>query len=641
MLLKLQEAGIDRQTLLLLEVMFRNVVRRVTVGGAVSEEIKVTIGVPQGSVLSPWLYSSYINGLHDALRDAGVGVWVFGRLVPLLLFADDIVVLADSPEALTLCFSVLHSFSRKWRFKFNHKKCNVVAFGSRYAKLVARGTCWKLGEGIVATADSYKYLGVDVCSGSFRGRWKVMLDRFIAKALNETNLLIHQAGGRHGLRPRTITCLWKSKVRPILEYACELWEGELPERCIKDLEAVQSHFGRMVLGLKVWPAAVAVRADLGLATLPNLRRGRKLRYWGKLCRLGGDRLLAHIVRHRHRQVCAGRGRFSCLRAFRDLLCEVNLSGAWQDLAVHDDWLSVVHEAVRAKELQDERSAVSAATSLQLFRQLDQSYEMGTHGFLLDRGNWQGTRLMACLRYGTLWTMSRVASAARAPEAMALCRLCAGSAREDARHFLLECAALTSARNDLCRACDSILPQAGFAGRTLARVMREAVSSDPGVALLLIAGMNLCPPRPPGTESGWHVEECAKAAWLLDKIAKNYLVRCWRMREAILGRVRVVHRQIVWDPQVLSVDALKPFTPRSSFGPEWRACWLEWAPRVRTKARNSARARSNFFVVWQGSPVVAKVFYRWCDARNAARGPESCVRGFDTMAEAYSACLGQP
>ena len=104
---------------------------------------------------------------------------------------------------------------------------------------------------------------------------------------------------------------------------------------------------------------------------------------------------------------------------------------------------------------------------------------------------------------------------------------------------------------------------------------------------------------------------------------------------------MVHRQIVWDPQVLSVDALKPFTPRSSFGPEWRACWLEWAPRVRMKARNSARARSNFFVVWQGSSVVAKVFYRWCDARNAARGPESRVRGFDTMAEAYSACLGQP
>jgi len=206
---------------------------------------------------------------------------------------------------------------------------------------------------------------------------------------------------------------------------------------------------------------------------------------------------------------------------------------------------------------------------------------------------------------------------------------------------MECAALTSVRSDLLRVCDSVLPQAGFAGRTLARVMREAVASDPDVALLLIAGINLCPPRPPGTELGWHVEECAKAAWLMDKISKNFLVRCWRVREAILGRVRVVKRQVVWVPQVIGGSAPKPFTPRPIFGSEWRACWLEWAPRERTQARNATRGRSNFFVVWQGSPVVAKVFYRWCDARKAARGPEVRVRGFDTMAEAYSACFRQP
>ena len=110
---------------------------------------------------------------------------------------------------------------------------------------------------------------------------------------------------------------------------------------------------------------------------------------------GSWRILFAIGTARSAQ--GGGGRLSCLRAFRDLLCEFNLSGAWQDLAVHEDWLSVVREAVQTKELLDERLAVSSATSLQLFRQLDQSYGMGTHGFLLDRSNWLGTRLMACLR----------------------------------------------------------------------------------------------------------------------------------------------------------------------------------------------------------------------------------------------------
>ncbi len=41
---------------------------------------------------------------------------------------------------------------------------------------------------------------------------------------------------------------------------------------------------------------------------------------------------------------------------------------------------------------------------------------------------------------------------------------------------------------------------------------------------------------------------------MDKIAKNFLVRCWRVREAILGRVRVVQMQIVWVPQVIGGGA---------------------------------------------------------------------------------------
>ena len=53
-------------------------------------------------MLSPFLYALYIDGVHDALREAGAGVWVGGRLVPLLLFADDIVLLASSPEGLRL-----------------------------------------------------------------------------------------------------------------------------------------------------------------------------------------------------------------------------------------------------------------------------------------------------------------------------------------------------------------------------------------------------------------------------------------------------------------------------------------------------------------------------------------------------------
>ena len=84
---KLQGLGLSPKFLSLLKSMFSKITRCVRVNGSLTEDFPVHVGVPQGSVLSPALYALYIDGLHRALRDAGLGVWVFGQLVPLLLYA--------------------------------------------------------------------------------------------------------------------------------------------------------------------------------------------------------------------------------------------------------------------------------------------------------------------------------------------------------------------------------------------------------------------------------------------------------------------------------------------------------------------------------------------------------------------------
>ena len=35
-----------------------------------------------------------------------------------------------------------------------------------------------------------------------------------------------------GIRPRSAATLWKAMVRPVLEYAAELWAGEVPEKLV-------------------------------------------------------------------------------------------------------------------------------------------------------------------------------------------------------------------------------------------------------------------------------------------------------------------------------------------------------------------------------------------------------------------------
>ena len=630
---KLKEAGLNSETLFLLAAMMRKVVRRVVLDGSCSDQFPVEVGVPQGSVLSPWLYSMYIDGLHGALRSKGLGVWVFGRLVPLLLFADDIVLMAGSPQELDSCLKVAHEYARLWRFQFNHRKCNVVAFGSEYAKKVAQARVWVLGEGVIQAAASYKYLGCELGGGSFRGRWNIMLDRVAAAAAADTCLLVHRSGGSDGLRPKTLAALWKGEVRPRMEYACELWEGEISAKRVAALESVQNRFGRMSLGLKTRPAAVAVRAELGLSSLRSRRCCRKLLYWGKLCRVQEDRLLGHIFKNRLRQVQAGGGRQSCLQAFRATLSEFGLSASWLSGSVNDPnaWSRTCRDATQQAELLAQRAEIMGSPSLSIFRYLGQESPMGPNPYLLDRSNGLGTRLKACLRFGTLWLMNRVAAAVKGSAVLAQCRLCGSGEVEDAMHFVLRCPALASTREDFVTALSSVLPQAGHAGRVVLRVMVEAMRDDPEVALLLIAGLR--PEVPcPSTGLSCQAEESAKAMWLLDKVVKNFLVRCWRVRLAVVGRIRVVRQRLVWLP-AMEPHQLRPFlAPRSGVEVGGDGCrlWMEWGYKAPSAGRGPSHRRRNFFVAHSKNESV--LCYRWCDAEKLA-GSGCVIRGYDSLSEA--------
>ena len=68
------------------------------------------------------MYANYSDGLHEALRVAGIGIWVYGRLVPLLMYADDLVLLATGPTMLAAALTIVEQYAANWRFDINHDK---------------------------------------------------------------------------------------------------------------------------------------------------------------------------------------------------------------------------------------------------------------------------------------------------------------------------------------------------------------------------------------------------------------------------------------------------------------------------------------------------------------------------------------
>ena len=128
------------------------------VGDEKTAFFEVEVGVRQGCVLSPTLFSIYINSMADEINKSGIGIEVLGRTIAILLYADDIVVIAESVADLQRGMRIITEWGRKWQCRFNRGKSKVVVYGSR-KKTDAE---WSLGGGEVDQVDSYKYLGMDI-----------------------------------------------------------------------------------------------------------------------------------------------------------------------------------------------------------------------------------------------------------------------------------------------------------------------------------------------------------------------------------------------------------------------------------------------------------------------------------------------
>jgi hypothetical protein len=129
----------------------------------------------------------------------------------------------------------------------------------------------------VEVTEHYKYLGVDLLTNI--KDWSKYVKRTIAVATRVSSELGWLCRRETGLLPRTAASLWKAVARPLLEYAAELWSGDIPKKLVKRAEAVQTNFARSILGL-VGCQSIAhdiIRAELGLekdiVTLGEIKTG--------------------------------------------------------------------------------------------------------------------------------------------------------------------------------------------------------------------------------------------------------------------------------------------------------------------------------------------------------------------------------
>jgi hypothetical protein len=222
---RLRTYGVDGNFLRCVQSMYEQSQACVAVNGQLTGYEPLEIGVRQGDPLSPTLFGLYIETLADDLSAGMTPSNTFavgGVPVYLLLYADDLVLVAATPQALQQELNILNQFCTDWDLTVNLKKTKSLVFNPKPPDKKLR---WKLGDLTVAVTTQYTYLGLvfdaqkglQAASGplvdSGRKAMFGLMGICSQQSINDPSLKHH---------------MFNALVLPVLSYGAELWGGFSP-----------------------------------------------------------------------------------------------------------------------------------------------------------------------------------------------------------------------------------------------------------------------------------------------------------------------------------------------------------------------------------------------------------------------------
>ena len=264
--------------------------------------IKIMMGVRQGDPLSPTLFGLFIEVLEMYMSKALGPDWqgqvpgVMGLAVWMLLYADDMVLIAETPAALQRQLDALAQFCTGWDMEVNLVKTKVVTFRPTRRRQPSQHH-WAFQGQHVEQVESYKYLGVIFHA------WQGIMQAPIHLAQSGHRAMYAMQGMCYsqGITDPSIRAhMWQQLVLPVVSYGSEVWGPRLPHSSDHDAyfannpgEKVHMHFLRWYLGARVATHKQILLQAAGRLPLMQHWLQRTVTLWNKLTNVDPDSWLAH------------------------------------------------------------------------------------------------------------------------------------------------------------------------------------------------------------------------------------------------------------------------------------------------------------------------------------------------------------
>lgn len=223
-------------------------------------------GVPQGSVLGPYLFLLYVNDIVDNIKSN------------IRLFADDtslftVIDNTDSLNVLTEDLLNIARWAQDWCIILNPSKTKSMTFTRKKSNNIASDILFD--NQTITDEASHTHLGITLSSDATWGEHINTIYDKAACRLNTLRML------KYDLDRKSLIRFYLSFIRPILEYGNIIWDG-----CNKQqsdlLESIQLDAARIITGLRRGTSHSILYDELGWCSLSIRRKNSKLIHFYKI-----------------------------------------------------------------------------------------------------------------------------------------------------------------------------------------------------------------------------------------------------------------------------------------------------------------------------------------------------------------------
>ena len=240
--------------------MIQNMVIRIRVGDELSRSVIIQQGVGQGRPWSSHDYKVMIDDILHRITETGIGITIGPYTCSSPTCADDMLLLANSPDDLQMLLDIVLAYSQDEHYTIHPTKSMITVFGRKPSHEIS----WTLGETMIPTVDSCKHLGIERIT---QDRSNSTIIKQCISTARRASYALMGAGfhGNNGSSPMVIRQLYLLYVVPRCIYGLETLIFKKSH-----LEALERYHRKTLKQLLSLPDRTANEAVYLLAGIPPI-----------------------------------------------------------------------------------------------------------------------------------------------------------------------------------------------------------------------------------------------------------------------------------------------------------------------------------------------------------------------------------